>query len=55
MLFLPILPHFSSECLEDLKFKDKVEWPKTEKKYLNEDRIDYVIQINGKKRAILKN
>ena len=54
ILFSPIIPHFSAECLEDLKFKDDIKWPGTEKKYLSEDMIDYVIQINGKKRAILK-
>ena len=40
--------------MEDLKIEDKIYWPKAEKKYLNEDTIDYVVQINGKKRAILK-
>jgi len=53
-LFSPAIPHFASECLEDLKIHDKIYWPKAEEKYLNEDTIDYVVQINGKKRAILK-
>ena len=53
-LFYPAIPHFVSECLEDLKIEDKIYWPNLEKKYLHEDTIDYVIQINGKKRAILK-
>ena len=52
-IFSPIIPHFTTECLEDLKFNDKISWPKTEKVYLSEDNLDYVIQINGKKRAIL--
>ena len=42
-----------SECLEDLKVKNKINWPNAEEKYLSEEKIDYVIQINGKKRAIL--
>ncbi len=54
-LFSPVIPHYTSECLQDLKNKDKIKWPNAEKEYLNEDTIDYVIQINGKKRAILKN
>tara|TARA_Y100001960_G_scaffold187244_1_gene196371 strand:- start:2164 stop:4719 length:2556 start_codon:yes stop_codon:yes gene_type:complete len=53
-LFSPAIPHFVSECLEDLKVKNKINWPNAEEKYLSEDKIDYVIQINGKKRAILK-
>ena len=53
-LFSPVIPHFVSECLEDLKIEDKIYWPTAEEKYLNDDTIDYVIQINGKKRAILK-
>ena len=31
----------------------KLEWPETDSKFLNEDKIDYVVQINGKKRLIL--
>ncbi len=53
ILFSPAIPHFTAECLEDLKFEEKIEWPKTNKDLLVEDKIDYVIQINGKKRAIL--
>ena len=32
---------------------EKIEWPKIDKSLLVEEKIDYVIQINGKKRAIL--
>ena len=31
-----------------------IKWPETNKEFLQEDKIDYVIQINGKKRLILK-
>ena len=55
ILFSPVMPHYVSECLEDLKINDKISWPSINEKYLNEDSIDYVIQINGKKRAILNN
>ena len=34
--------------------KDEIYWPEAEKKFLKEETIDYVVQINGKKRAILK-
>ena len=53
-LFSPVIPHFVSECLEELKIEDEIYWPTAEEKYLNEDTMDYVIQINGRKRAILK-
>ena len=52
-LFTPAIPHFTSECLEDLGLIDKLKWPTINENLLEEDRIDYVIQINGKKRAIL--
>jgi len=53
LLFSPAIPHFASECLEDLGYIENIEWPKANKNLLEEDKVDYVIQINGKKRAIL--
>jgi len=53
ILFSPAIPHFSSECFEDLEYDDKVDWPIANLNFANTDKIDYVIQINGKKRAIL--
>ena len=53
ILFSPAIPHFSSECFEDLGYRDEVYWPKANLSFVNKDKIDYVIQINGKKRAIL--
>jgi leucyl-tRNA synthetase len=50
---MPLVPHFASECLEDLKITSKVEWPIAEKKFLISKEIDMVIQINGKKRSII--
>ena len=53
VLISPALPHFSHECLEDLGHIETLNWPSVNKDQLNENKIDYVIQINGKKRAIL--
>jgi len=53
ILFSPAIPHFSSECFEDLEYNDEINWPKADMNFVNKDKIDYVIQINGKKRAIL--
>ena len=43
----------TNECLEELKINENLEWPNTDKKYLVEDKIEYVIQINGKKRSLI--
>ena len=53
ILFSPAIPHYSAECISDLSVLEKIEWPKIDKSLLVEEKIDYVIQINGKKRAIL--
>ena len=51
--FCPIIPHFSYECLKDLELSTDVKWPDFDKSVLSEEKINFVIQINGKKRAIL--
>jgi len=51
---MPIIPHLSSECLEDLQIKEKEEWPIAEKKFLIENEVEIVVQINGKKRSSIK-
>ncbi len=50
----PIIPHFSSECLEDLKLNPFQKWPEVDKNLIKDDTVEYVIQINGKKKATLK-
>ena len=49
----PVLPHFSSECMELLNIKEKVLWPKIDNKVLLEDNIKFIIQFNGKTRKII--
>jgi len=51
---MPIIPHFASECLEKNKFKLEQNWPSYDKKMLIENNIKYIIQINGKTRAVLE-
>ena len=53
ILFSPAIPHYSHECFEDLKFSEKISWPEANLDFINNEKIDYVIQINGKKRSIL--
>jgi len=52
-LLLPIIPHFATECLEDLKINHNVKWPLVDKKFLTSDETNIVIQVNGKKRSIV--
>ena len=49
----PFIPHFSNECLNTIN-ENQINWPKISKEDLIEEDINFVIQINGKKRAILK-
>ena len=53
ILMNPFIPHFSNECLNTID-EDQIKWPKISKEDLIEDNINFVVQINGKKRAILK-
>ena len=48
----PVLPHFSSECLEMFENKEEIKWPTYEEKFLETDMTTIVIQINGKKRGL---
>ena len=50
----PILPHFANECIKLLKDKSTITWPNIDKKLLIEQSINFVIQINGKTRGIMK-
>ena len=50
----PILPHLSSELLQELNLTKDCSWPIYEDKYLVEKNINYVIQINGKKRSLIE-
>ena len=52
-LYSPAIPHFTSECLEDLGHTTLLNWPNVIDDLAEEDKIDYVVQINGRKRAIL--
>ncbi|MDB9728399.1 leucine--tRNA ligase [Candidatus Pelagibacter ubique] len=53
ILMNPFIPHFSNECLNTIN-ENQIIWPKISKKDLIEEDINFVVQINGKKRAILK-
>ena len=50
---MPVMPHITNECLEKLNYDKEVQWPNIEEKYLNDDRVEIIIQINGKKRNLI--
>ena len=47
------MPHLTNECLDDLKVKERNNWPVAEKKFLKKERFDIVVQINGRKRDLM--
>ena len=50
----PVLPHLISECLENFNVIDIQTWPKIKNEYLDQKSINIVVQINGKKRSVIK-
>ena len=53
LTMIPVIPHLANECLEKLNYNKDINWPDVEQKYLKTETINIVIQINGKKRAII--
>ena len=51
--FSPVIPHFSSECLSEIGASENIIWPSYNANELEERDVNIVVQINGKKRAIL--
>tara|TARA_Y100001958_G_C21107685_1_gene455647 strand:- start:310 stop:1005 length:696 start_codon:yes stop_codon:yes gene_type:complete len=51
---IPIIPHFSSECLVLIGGKGEINWPKINENMIKDEQINIVIQINGKKRSLIK-
>ena len=49
---MPFIPHLASECMENIT-DDPPIWPQILKEQLIEENINFVIQINGKKRGLL--
>ena len=53
ILMNPFIPHFSNECLNSIN-EDQINWPKVSKEDLVEEEINFVVQVNGKKRSVIK-
>ncbi|MDP9187368.1 MAG: class I tRNA ligase family protein, partial [Verrucomicrobiota bacterium] len=57
ILLNPFAPHLSSELWENLKLPGQITeqpWPGYDEKFLVEDEVEIVIQVNGKVRATMK-
>ena len=57
VLIMPILPHFASECLIMLNPKlnlENISWPLYDKVLMENSDCNIVIQINGKKRSLIR-
>ena len=52
MLLMPLTPHLAHECCK--KINKKFYWPKYDPKLLKEENCIIVIQVDGRKRGILK-
>ena len=53
-VLIPIVPHLSHECLQQLGVKDIDTWPKVDDKLVLDEKIKIAIQINGKTREIIE-
>jgi leucyl-tRNA synthetase len=51
-VMIPFVPHFASECLSFFT-KEEAKWPRISAEELIENNIKIVVQINGKKRALI--
>ena len=53
---LPVIPHFVNQCLIEINQGEKIkkEWPTFNENILLEEKINFVVQMNGKKRGIIK-
>ncbi len=43
-----------SECLDNLKINKNLKWPEIDMALIKNDTINIVVQINGKKRDLIK-
>ena len=50
---MPVVPHIANECLSEIVKENSQFWPKVDKKYLQIKNNNIVVQVNGKKRALI--
>ena len=49
----PVIPHFSSECINEVYKKESLDWPIINKKLLEKKTLEIVVQLDGKKRGLI--
>ena len=49
----PVLPHLVTECLSNFDEENKNIWPEVDKNKIKVDKVNFVVQINGKKKATI--
>ena len=54
IVMMPVIPHFANECFANINKKADLSWPEIDESFLIEKETNFVIQINGKKRAIIR-
>ena len=57
ILISPFIPHLASECWEKIDKESmllKKEWPQFNESLIKDDMVNIVIQVNGKKRAMIE-
>ena len=53
-LMMPVMPHVVSEAFDDLNYEENPKWPVADKRFLEDKFVNIVVQINGKKRSLVK-
>ena len=48
------MPHVVSEAFDDLNYEENPKWPVADKRFLEDKFVNIVVQINGKKRSLVK-
>jgi leucyl-tRNA synthetase len=50
---VPFIPHVSYECLQLIKFNKQITWPKIDVTKFIDEKIKFVIQVNGNTKKVL--
>ena len=53
-IMIPFIPHLANECLTKITNINEVRWPVADTNQLGEEFINFVLQINGKKKAVFQ-
>jgi leucyl-tRNA synthetase len=51
---IPIIPHFANECIMEIEDDNKNFWPEFDMELTEDNEVTFVVQIDGKKRGLIK-